>query len=147
MKRLIVAAQPSWLSSSFAKNLFARRTNRFTFFIYELSFTHSCITHQQDSNNFLFFLLPFPLFSFVTLLFVYMECKTEGPVIGIDLGTTYSCVGLWQQQQNRVEIIANDQGNRTTPSCVFFKGSERLVGEAAKYEAALNPTNTVFGTS
>ncbi|XP_078178314.1 heat shock cognate 70 kDa protein 2-like [Carex rostrata] len=73
-----------------------------------------------------------------------MECKTEGPVIGIDLGTTYSCVGLWQQQQNRVEIIANDQGNRTTPSCVSFKGSERLVGEAAKYEAALNPTNTVF---
>lgn len=78
-----------------------------------------------------------------------MECKgkAEGPVIGIDLGTTYSCVGLWQQQYNRVEIIANDQGNRTTPSCVAFKGSERLVGEAAKHEAAMNPTNTVFGTS
>jgi heat shock 70kDa protein 1/2/6/8 len=75
-----------------------------------------------------------------------MECKTEEPVIGIDLGTTYSCVGLWQQQHNRVEIIANDQGNRTTPSCVAFKGCERLVGEAAKHQEALNPTNTVFGT-
>jgi heat shock protein 1/8 len=62
--------------------------------------------------------------------------------IGIDLGTTYSCVGVWQN--DRVEIIANDQGNRTTPSYVSFTAEERLVGDAAKQVAATNPTNTVF---
>lgn len=63
--------------------------------------------------------------------------------IGIDLGTTYSCVGVWQN--DRVEIIANDQGNRTTPSYVSFgDGSERLVGEAAYNMASRFPTNTVF---
>ena len=64
------------------------------------------------------------------------------PAIGIDLGTTYSCVGVWQN--DRVEIIANDQGNRTTPSYVSFTEEERLVGDAAKNGAAANPKNTVF---
>jgi len=63
-------------------------------------------------------------------------------VIGIDLGTTYSCVGTWQN--DRVEIITNDQGNRTTPSWVAFVGDQRLIGEAAKNQAAGNPLNTVF---
>jgi L1 cell adhesion molecule like protein len=73
-----------------------------------------------------------------------MAGKGEGPAIGIDLGTTYSCVGVWQH--DRVEIIANDQGNRTTPSYVAFTDTERLIGDAAKNQVAMNPTNTVFGT-
>ncbi|KAL9935236.1 hypothetical protein V8E36_005584 [Tilletia maclaganii] len=62
--------------------------------------------------------------------------------VGIDLGTTYSCVAVWQN--DRVEVIANDQGNRTTPSYVAFTDSERLIGDAAKNQTAMNPHNTVF---
>ncbi|XP_030931328.1 heat shock cognate 70 kDa protein-like [Quercus lobata] len=74
-----------------------------------------------------------------------MSDQGEGPAIGIDLGTTYSCVGLilvWQNE--RVEIIVNDLGNRTTPSYVAFTPIERLVGDAAKIQVARNPTNSIF---
>jgi len=70
------------------------------------------------------------------------DSKVEGPAVGIDLGTTYSCVGIWQN--DRVEIIANDQGNRTTPSYVAFTDTERLIGDSAKNQVAMNPTNSVF---
>ncbi|KAJ9194292.1 hypothetical protein DTO166G4_3393 [Paecilomyces variotii] len=64
------------------------------------------------------------------------------PAVGIDLGTTYSCVGVYRD--DRIEIIANDQGNRTTPSFVAFTDTERLIGDAAKNQVAMNPSNTVF---
>lgn len=74
----------------------------------------------------------------------YMSTSTLSPktVIGIDLGTTYSCVGHWRC--GNVEIISNDQGNRTTPSYVSFDGSTRLIGDGAKNFAAMNSTNTVY---
>jgi L1 cell adhesion molecule like protein len=74
-----------------------------------------------------------------------MAKKYKGPAIGIDLGTTYSCVAVWQGQNNRAEIIHNEQGNRITPSCVSFTDSQRLIGDAAKNQASSNPSNTIFG--
>ena len=91
------------------------------------------------------------LLSFIGLLFVpsvLARSPSNGadensPIIGIDLGTTYSCVGVFKD--GKVDIIANDQGNRITPSYVAFTESgERLVGDAAKNQATINPKNTVF---
>ncbi|KAB0406864.1 hypothetical protein E2I00_003019, partial [Balaenoptera physalus] len=65
---------------------------------------------------------------------------SKGPAVGIDLGTTY-CVGVFQYR--KVEIIANDQGNQTTPSYVAFTDTEQLIGDAAKNQVVMNPTNTV----
>lgn len=73
---------------------------------------------------------------------VKTETKNMGPCIGVDLGTTYSCVAI--MKNNNVEIIANAQGNRTTPSCVAFTEDERLIGESAKNQMSMNPKNSVF---
>ena len=93
----------------------------------------------------------------LSILFFYLICSptmitlaaeaekkstVEGPVIGIDLGTTYSCVGIFRN--GSVEIIPNELGNRITPSVVAFTDEERLVGEAAKNQAALNPKRTIY---
>lgn len=81
-------------------------------------------------------------FLFISSLNVNNAASVEGPVIGIDLGTTYSCVGIYKGGQ--VNIIPNDQGNRITPSYVAFTDNERLVGESAKIQATENPTQTLF---
>ncbi|GIQ90519.1 heat shock protein 70 family protein, partial [Kipferlia bialata] len=78
-----------------------------------------------------------------TLLFVALLAAVLcAPIIGIDLGTTYSCVAV--SRNGQIEIIPNDQGNRITPSYVAFRDDDRLVGDAAKNQAPMNPENTIF---
>ena len=68
---------------------------------------------------------------------------SKAPAIGIDLGTTNSCVGVFRN--GKVDFIANEENNRTTPSYVAFTDTERLIGEAAKNQIGMNPTNSIFG--
>lgn len=92
-------------------------------------------------NLYTLYLLP----ALCLLLWSKMSRRGQANAIGIDLGTTYSCVAAWFDQHNRVEILPNEQGNNTTPSCVACNDTELLVGEGAKNQITRNPTNTVFG--
>jgi len=76
-----------------------------------------------------------------------MTKKYEGRAVGIDLGTTYSCVAVWLEQHNRVEVIQNDKGNKTIPSFVAFTDNQMLIGDAAMDQAKRNPENTILGFS
>ena len=84
----------------------------------------------------------FAVLALVAIAFAEDDEESLGNVIGIDLGTTYSCVGIYRKGQ--VEIIPNEQGNRITPSYVAWDDKERMIGDAAKNQATINPERTIF---
>ncbi|EGG14648.1 heat shock protein Hsp70 family protein [Cavenderia fasciculata] len=120
---------------------FVQQNSFFTLSIYTIYNINLSLSQRMKLQSL------FVLFTIALLATSFISTATEdekviGDVIGIDLGTTYSCVGIFKN--GRVEIIPNEQGNRITPSYVAFTDTERLIGEAAKNQATLNPENTVF---